>query len=322
MGQKLSQIYYNLSLLLEGGVPIRRSLQTILPPLKGRLKKTFQGILDSISQGESISEAITRYPKVFAPLDIAVLKAADTSGNLDQTFKMLSEWYEFRAQLKRTTTAGLVYPLVILHIAAFAPPFVFFIGAQISLSQFWLSVISMLSIFYIPGLIIYIVFALTPRRGFLRRVLDKALQIIPLLRKALLYLALSRYCRSFYMLYSAGVPITKCAEISTETTGNTAVMELVKGGIDCTLAGKPISEGFSKNLPNEFLSLWQIGEESGEMGKVTKKMAEFTSDKAEFMLKEIIKWIPRLVYYAVIALILFQILRLMTTIRGAYSFPF
>ncbi|MHC4264634.1 MAG: type II secretion system F family protein [Planctomycetota bacterium] len=319
MGQKLSQVYYNLSILLDGGVPILRSLKTILPPLKGKLKKGFKGVYESVNQGESVSEGMVKYPRVFVPLDVSIVKAADTSGNLPGSLKMLSDWYEFKNKLKRITKTGFALPFVVLHIMAFAPPFLFYVAGQVSFNSFCKSAISTLAIFYIPGVVIYAIFKFTPKKGFLRRSLDEVLQFIPILGRSLMYLALSRFCRSFYILYSAGVPITKCTEISTEATGNTAVAELLKGGIQCCQAGKPISEGFSKNLPSEFLGLWLIGEESGDMDKVAKKMAEYTSEKAEYSLTEIIKWMPRLVYAIMCIMIIIKIFYFFGMISSGYS---
>ena len=319
MRQQISHVYHDLGILLDAGVPILRSLKTIMPPLKGKLKRAFEGLLKNVSEGNTLSEAMELYPKVFIPLDVSIIKAADTSGSLPQSFKMLSEWYEFRTKLKRMTKSGFVLPFAVLHIAAFVPPMIFYIGGLCSFSDAMWSVILTLSIFYIPSIIIYSIFKLTPYEGFLRRLLDKILHGLPVIGRALMYLALSRYCRSFYMLYSAGVPITKCAEIATATTNNTAVADYLKGGIESCHRGRPISEGFSKRLPNEFLELWFVGEETGDLDKVTKKMADYSSDKAEFALTEIIKWIPRIVYALVCVMIIVKIFNILSMIVGAYS---
>ncbi|MHC4722938.1 MAG: type II secretion system F family protein [Planctomycetota bacterium] len=291
----------------------------MLPPLKGKLKKGFKGIYESVNQGESIFEGMAKYPGVFAPLDVSIVKAADTSGNLPPLLMMLSQWYEFRTRMKRIMISGLMLPLFIIHIAAIFPPGIFLIAGQMTYRIFCISVFSVLSIFYIPAFVILFICKFTPKRGFLRRILDEFLRFIPLLGKALLYLALSRYCRSFNMLYAAGVPITKCAEIATESTGNLAVVRLVEGSITSTQRGKSISEGFSKRLPSEFLALWETGEVSGALDHVTKKMADFTSDKAEFMLTEIIRWIPRLVYFLVVVVIALLILSQLGKIFSSYS---
>ncbi|MHC4757774.1 MAG: type II secretion system F family protein [Planctomycetota bacterium] len=319
MEKNLSQAYHDLSTLLDAGVPILRSLKTVLPGLKGKQKKAFEGLLESVSQGDSLSESMVMYPRVFTLLDVSVIKAADISGNLPQLLKMLSEWYEFRTRLKRIVKSGLLLPFFVLHIAAIFPPLIFFLVGQTSFTMFCTSVLSTLAVFYIPAILIYLVFTFTPKKGFFRRMLDETLQIVPLLGKSLMYLALSRYCSSFNMLYSAGVPITQCAEISTSTAGNTSISELLKGGIECTKRGKPVSKGFSNSLPNEFISLWKIGEESGELEKVTKKMAEYTSDKAEFMLTQIMKWVPRILYFLVCLLIVKEIFKYASVIVSTHQ---
>jgi type II secretory pathway component PulF len=111
------------------------------------------------------------------------------------------------------------------------------------------------------------------------------------------------------MLYKAGVPITQCAETSPSLTGNIVIAELFQGGADSAQTGEPVSNGFSDRLPIELLDLWHIGEESGELDSVTKRLADMYADKAELLLTEFSKWLPKLAYFIVCIIMVIQIFK-------------
>jgi type II secretory pathway component PulF len=97
-------------------------------------------------------------------------------------------------------------------------------------------------------------------------------------------------------MYKAGIPILQCAESATQTCGNMAVARLFEGGYTAAKSGEPLSQGFSPSLPPEFLELWSIGEESGDLDKASEKLAEIYLDKAQFRFNLISTWTPRLIY--------------------------
>ena len=69
------------------------------------------------------------------------------------------------------------------------------------------------------------------------------------------------------------------------------------------------ADGFSDRLPTELLDLWQIGEETGELDSVTKRLADMYADKAELLLTEFTKWLPRLAYFFVCIIMVIQIFK-------------
>ena len=115
------------------------------------------------------------------------------------------------------------------------------------------------------------------------------------------------------MMYKSGVPIIQCASNAPKLTGNAVISGLFQGGAVSTKAGSIISEGFSNNLPSEYLELWRTGEESGGLEKMIDKIAEISGDKAEHLFTEFSKWFPRIVYYLVCIFVIIQILRLATS---------
>jgi type IV pilus assembly protein PilC len=310
MTKKLAISYYNLSIMLDAGMPILKALDTTNASSKGYLKKAFSELAKGASSGDSLAKTMKKFPWVFAPLDVTLVEAAEMSGKLPQSLKLLSQWYEFCNRLKHIIISGLLLPATIITLAAPIFPLPYLILGQITFVNYFLQVLGTLAIFYIPAATIVAIYRLMPNTGLLRRILDTFLIWIPVLGQAIRRLALSRYCRTFNMLYEAGIPITQCAQKASDVTGNAVMTNLLKGGAESAKAGKMIFEGFSRKLPLDFLNLWQIGEESGELEKTTKRLADNASETAEWLFVEFCQWLVRLIYFFVMVRLAIQVLKM------------
>ena len=208
-----------------------------------------------------------------------------------------------------TLLLGLMFPFAVLNVAALVIPLPTLFLAKIGIAGYVTAVIKILALFYIPAAAIWVIFLYMPKAGILRTGLDIITLKIPLLGQAIYHIALSRYCRAFYMLYKAGVPIIQCAQKSPAITGNSVAAALFEGAAQSSKNGNPVYEGFSHQLPPEFLNLWKIGEEAGKLEDVTKRLGDNAADTAQHLFEEFAKWLPKIIYFAVAALIVFQILK-------------
>jgi len=318
---KLALIYHNLAVMLDAGLPILKSLDTVSEGLQGHLRKIFSDISNSVSQGNSLADSIAEYPKVFADLDMMLVKTAEMSGELPNCFKMLSNWYEFRNRIKKIILSGLLLPLLIFHILVFIAPLPSMVLGRIGMAEYTMQVAIVLGALYLLIGITLSVYHSIPNTGLLRRLFDALILRIPLLSRAVLQLSICRYCRAFNMLYKAGVPIIECAAQAPKVTGNLVISEQFKGGAASAAAGNMTSDGFSRSLPLEYLNLWQTGEQSGELDKMIDKIAEIAGDKAEQMFTEFARWLPKLAYALVCLVIIIQIFRNAGLISSFYSIP-
>jgi len=317
MANKLATAYHNLSIMLEAGIPVQRALNTIAAGLKGELRKTFLNLVKGVSAGNCLAETMSKYPNVFATLDVMLVDAADTSGNLSESLKLLSEWYDFSNRLKNRLISGLMLPLVVIHIAALVGPLPYLFMGIINVAGYIIKVAITLALFYIPLSIILATLHLMPNTGTIRRFLDFVVLKIPILGLAVRQLALSRYCRAFNMLYKAGIPSIPCAQQAPGVTGNVIVAEGVKGGAESAQAGNMVWEGFSPELPADFLNIWRIGEETGELDNCIKRLADNTTENAEQLFSEFVQWLPRIIYWLICAVIVIQILMIASMLFGA-----
>lgn len=319
MRNKLAIIYHNLAVLLDAGLPILKSLDTVSEGLQGHLRKIFSEISKSVSQGNTFADSMAECPKVFAKLDVMLVRSAELSGELPNCFKMLSNWYEFSKRIKNIIISGLVLPLVVFHIMVIIVPLPSMILGKISTTEYMLQIAKVLGFLYLLIGITLSVYHSVPNAGLFRRAFDALILRIPILGQAVQQLSICRYCRGFNMLYKAGVPITECAAKAPELTGNLIIAGMFKGGAASTKAGNMTCDGFSRRLPLDYLNIWQTGEEIGELDKMVDKIAEIAGDRAELLFTEFAKWLPRLLYALVCIVMIMQILKMAGAITTSYS---
>ena len=305
MSKQLANIYHNLAILVESGVPLKRSLQTAAGGTRRKYVSAFAGLAASIGKGNTITEAMSAYPKVFDPLDVMVVESGETSGELAACLNHLSAWYTFRNRLKLIIRQGLILPVFILHLGAMVMPLPGVFLSGMSLAQYITQVFSTLSVLYVPFIAVLLIMKFSPQGSPLRRVLDEISIHIPVLKKAVLALGISRFTNAFSMLYGAGVPITTCTQKACEITANSAVAKMFQGGVASSRGGNEVSKGFSRELPADYIASWEVGEETGQLDVVTKRLGMQTQERAEIMITELAKWLPRVVY-AIVSLILIR----------------
>jgi len=122
MSSSLAIAYNNLSHMLDAGVPLQRSLNTLTPGLKPRLQKAFLALAEGVAQGNPLAETMILHPKVFDPVDIMLVEVGEKSGNLPDLIALLSKWHEMSARMLKRLISGLLLPVLVLTIAAFVFP--------------------------------------------------------------------------------------------------------------------------------------------------------------------------------------------------------
>jgi type IV pilus assembly protein PilC len=310
--------YHNLATMLDAGVPMQRSLNVVASGLEDRLQRAFMELAEAVAKGNTLAETMAGSPAVFGPLDVMIVRAAEKSGSLPESLSLLAKWYEFSARIRKRMLSGLLLPIFLIHLTAIFAPLPGYLLGGWNIWGYLTEVAVILSLFYVPAAAVLVV-RMMPRTSPLYRLLDQLMLKIPVLSPAVFKLALSRYCWVFHMLTKAGLPITDCTEMAAAGTGNVVVAELFRPGTASAKAGNPVSAGFSTQLPVEFISIWRVGEETGELDNVTKRLADGNGQAAEFLFGEVAQWFPRLVYVLVSILIIAYLLRNLAIIMGAAS---
>ena len=318
MSSKLAIAYNNLSTMLGAGVPVQRSLNTLIPGLEPGLQKAFLALADGVAQGNPLAETMVLHPKIFDPVDIMLVEVGEKSGNLPDLIGLLSKWHEMSARMLKRMISGLLLPVFVLTIAAFVFPLPAFVLGELSLTSYLLKVVGILLLFWVPAGIIILIVHTTPRTGSLRRLLDKVVLRLPILGKAVRNLEISRFCWAFHMLSKAGVPYSESVDMAMSATGNLVIADLFGPAAESVKAGELMSEGLSKKLPLDLVEMWKTGEETGRLDEVTKRLADNYSEQADFWFAQFTCWFPRFIYLLICIVMLIMIAKLAGSIWGSY----
>ena len=318
MPGKLAIAYNNLSNMLAAGVPVQRSLNTLIPGLQGRLQEAFLALADGVAEGNPLAYTMVLHPKVFAPVDIMIVDVGEKSGNLPELIALLSKWHEMSGRMLKRMISGLLLPIFVLTVAAFVFPLPSFVLGVISLKSYLFKVVGTLMLFWVPATIIVLIVRTTPKTGRARRVLDTVALRIPVLGSAIHKLAIGRFCWAFHMLCKAGVPYSESVDMAMSVTGNLVVADLFAPAAASVKAGELMSEGLSTKLPFELVEMWKIGEETGQLDDVTKRLANNYSDQADFWFAQFTCWFPRFVYFLICLVLIRMIFSLAGSIWGGY----
>ena len=114
----LLAFFRSFSTLIRAGVPMRRALDvTIERASDGVLRESLRSLLADVEHGTSLSAAMERRPRAFAPLYVAMVRAGEAGGILDDVLERLASFLERDADLRKKVRAALAYPAVVVTAA-------------------------------------------------------------------------------------------------------------------------------------------------------------------------------------------------------------
>jgi type IV pilus assembly protein PilC len=274
--------------------------------------KVFQKVLTatraSVEGGTTLSAAMRQHEKVFDALYVNLVEAGETGGILDTILQRLSTYIEKNVKLKRAVKSAMVYPIVILSVAAgviilllwkVVPIFAtLFEGLGVGLplptrivigmSNFVGSIFGLLILVAIVGVVIGLkVWYGTPAG---RMAIDRTILKLPLIGLLMRKIAVARFTRTLGTLISSGVPILEGLEITARTAGNAVIekslMEVRKG----LEAGRNLSDPLKETnvFPGMVTQMIGVGEQTGAMDAMLQKIADFYEDEVDAAVKDLL----------------------------------
>src|ERR1700683_4322618 len=238
-----------LATMVTSGMSILRALYVLETQTDSKmLKETVAAVRRDVEAGLQLSDALARHPKVFNPLYVAMVRAGETGGVLEDCLMRAASQLEKDAALKRQVRAAVIYPAVtiffafavLLALVAFLIPvfegvFKSFPGKLPALSQFMVDFSHLLTkqwyiliVFIAGSTFAFITFKKSKwgRPHWDAFKLRVPMKIGDIVQKV----ALARWSRTLSSLTAAGVPIIQALEITGTTAGN-AIVEKAMGNV-------------------------------------------------------------------------------------------
>jgi type IV pilus assembly protein PilC len=306
---KISQLAIatrQLATMVSSGMPILRSLYVLESQTQSKvLRTTLAAVRGDVEAGLLLSDALERHPKVFNSLYVAMVRAGETGGVLEECLLRVADQLEKDASLRRQVRAAMIYPSLVITVAiavllalvAFLIPvfekvFKQFPGKLPGLSQFMVNFSNSLTgqwyIFLLVTVAIVAAFLTWKGSKWGKPQWDRLKLRIPMkIGDVVQKVALARWSRTLSSLTSAGVPIIQAIEITGKTAGNVVIDNAMDGVIASVKAGGTISEPLKHSgvFPAMVGHRVGVGEETGELDTMLSKIADFYEDEVAAAVK-------------------------------------
>ena len=294
-----------LATMFSAGLTLERAIQSLGAEEKHRkFKKVLNSVSDNIRKGLNLSESLARHPGVFNTLFIAMVKAGEVSGNLNEILEQLSSYLENLDDTRRKVKSAMNYPIfMILFLIAMLMVMLLVIipkfsqvysqlGAglpaatrqMIDLSNWFGANIGFLSfIIFLTFSTIWLI-SKTQRGGF---TLDTILLKIPVFGALIEQSILNKFCKTFGILIGAGVPVLETTALLRKVVDNRVYAKAIDDASDLIRDGYNISTALRRTevFPSILLQLASTGEDTGELDDLLDRAADYYQKQVDALVE-------------------------------------
>ena len=303
---ELTVMSRQLATMISSGMTLLRAFYVLEQQIENKLLlETISAVREDIEAGVSFSDALAKHPKIFSPLYVAMARAGESGGVLEESLERVADQLEKEDSLRRQVKAAMVYPIVVLSFAfavllaliAFIVPvfvgvFKDFGGDLPAITKFTVALSNAITgrwYLLIAGAIALVWgFRKWRKSSWGRPQWDRLRLKIPMkIGKTVQKIALARWSRTFSALYGAGVPIMQAIEVTGQTAGNAVIEDAMDAVIESVKAGGAIATPLKDTpiFPPMVAQMIAVGEETGNLDRMLSKVADFYEDEVAAAIK-------------------------------------
>jgi type IV pilus assembly protein PilC len=302
-GRDLSIFCRQFATMIDAGVSLVRCLAVLEEQTtSARLRHIIREIQASVEAGETLSRALTRWPRIFGNLFVGLVRAGEVGGVLDETLNRLATFLEENERLRRKVKSAMTYPILVLVFATLVvvglvtfivPRFVEVfqdlgidddlpkptqILVQVSnfiTTKWWMVVLGALL------LIVAVAQYTHTRMG--KRHYDWFKLKIPIFGKLNHKIALARFSRTLSTLLVSGVPILQALETVAGSVDNDVISDAILSARAAIREGEQIGDPLQRSgmFPPMVVQMVAIGEETGSLDSMLAKIADFYESEVD-----------------------------------------
>jgi general secretion pathway protein F len=295
------QFTQKLATLTRAKVELLSSLKIIYEQTdNARLQDIILDIYNGTKEGKVFSDLLSRYPGTFSALFVNIVKAGETSGKLDIALDQISEFSAREENLKTKVKVALAYPTLLLLVGLSSifilinfvvprlKPIFANLGDRLPLITKIILQISMLSNkswWVIIGVAALALFIIYKQKGsvFFRRAVRRIKLSLPILERLTRNQELSYFSHALGMLLKSGVPALSSLQVATPTIEDPKLKKELEDVCSQVAAGNAIAKSMADytSLPNFFVKMIAVGEESGRLSEVLDEIFHSYTEQIE-----------------------------------------
>lgn len=297
----------NLSSMISAGLAMSRALSVMERQTKNQeLKKVLVSLQKDISEGKTLSQAMSSYKNVFSALFISMVSAGEQSGSLAESLKIVGIQMDKTFALQRRVKGAMMYPGIILSamviIAVLMLTFIVptlmktFTELNVQLpasTRFVLFISNALrdnGILVLIGFIILVgLFIMFKRSKNGKYTIDYLVLKIPVIGEIVKEVNSARTARTLSSLLSSGVDVVESVRITADVIQNVHYKDILKVAGEAIEKGEPISKIFTQNekyYPLFLGEMMNVGEETGKIGEMLLGVANFYEEDVDQKTKD------------------------------------
>lgn len=303
-GMKIGEPFFYLGLLLQSGTSLAHSLD-LLGRMSGRRHgRVWLNIRDAVERGESFSQALKEYPRIFPAVYIGMIQVAEGVGRLGAVLERIAEYEEQRSEVSGRILTALVYPCVIMVIGMGA---VYFLLSQVlpDISRIFTSAGQELPLTttvllgigvtlralgpaaLLPPVLLILLAVMAYRRlPVVHRRVDRMLWRVPLVQKTIL----ARFSGMLGFQLEAGIPLVRALQSSSEAVASRFFRDIVAEARKEVAAGQPLDRVLERQgvFPDVYLLTLSTGQRAGKLAPFLLRMARIYERDVDNILKRIV----------------------------------
>ena len=290
------------STMINSGLPLVQALDILAKQSENKqLQAVTRAVVFDVESGHTVADALRKHPKAFSDLYVNMVAAGEAGGILDTILMRLAVFMEKNDNLVRKVKGAMIYPGVIMSVAAIAiaillifviPVFESMFGSVglalplptrivIGLSAFLRGVGGLFTAVGLVAAFFGVKQYYTTPNGKLQ--IDKLMLGFPVLGDVLRKSAVSRFTRTLGTLISSGVSILDGLEITAKTAGNRVIQDAIMASRASIAGGDTISAPLAKSavFPPMVISMIAVGESTGGLDEMLSKIADFYDEEVD-----------------------------------------
>lgn len=290
---------------LNAGVTLTKSIKNIADSQKNVLmRKILNDMYDDINAGSDFSAALGKHPKVFDQMYVNIVKAGETSGNLDKALGSLAGYMDKTSKMQKSIKSAMMYPKFVMILTVvivfvimwkimpvFESLFSSFGGNLPGPTQLLIDASGIVQnhlLLIIGGAIaIYVGIKYAFKVKAVRDIWDKFTISAPIFGELVKQIIVSRVSSVLALLLGSGTSMLESIEISSKVANNVVYETALKSVATDVSNGIDLSVSFKKTnqFDDIFVQLLQTGEETGKIDDLMVKIAEYYDEAVELKIK-------------------------------------
>jgi len=296
-----------LATLISAGLPLTQSLHTVLEQTQNKqLQAVVEDVIADVEAGRALAESFGKHPRVFDNVFLALIRAGEASGTLDEALKRVAAQQEKDAAMMSKIKGAMTYPAIVLIVIGLVVVFMMvavvpqvknlYVDLNQELPLVTKIMVGMADIIINYGIVLVI--AAGVGIYFLRRYMqtEQGIKIsdtlklnAPIFGSMFKKLYMARFARTGQTLLNTGVPMLDMLRITAQAVNNTIISKSILRAADKVKSGKALSDSLKgEDYILQFVpQMISIGEQSGKIDEMMGKAAQVYEDELDEEIKSI-----------------------------------